>query len=152
MAAQEGPRHAFCPGQLCLSPQLVVLAVEGVTLVLMEIKVCDGQEHVVTVSVNKDRATLEVDGTQGQREVSAAGLRERLAVLGRHLEGPVLTFIGGLPGRGPDSLPQAGPGALWGREAGGASLGQHHVLTGCLPPPSHCGVGLAARLGGQASA
>lgn len=96
---------------------------EGVTLVLMEIKVCDGQEHVVTVSVNKDRATLEVDGTQGQREVSPAGLQERLAVLGRHLEGPVLTFIGGLPGRGPDSLPQAGPGALWGREAGGGPAG-----------------------------
>ena len=83
-----------------------------VTLVLMEIKVCDGQEHMVTISVNKDRATLEVDGTQGQSEVSPAGLQEQLAVLGRHLEGSVLTFIGGLPGRGPDSLPQAGLGAL----------------------------------------
>ena len=114
---------------------------EGVTLVLMEIKVCDGQEHVVTVSVNKDRATLEVDGTQGQREVSATGLRERLAVLGRHLEGPVLTFIGGLPGRGPDSLPQAGPGPLWGWEAGGASLGQHRALTGVCPRPATVGSG-----------
>ncbi|XP_024855952.1 growth arrest-specific protein 6 [Bos taurus] len=80
-----------------LKKQLVVLAVEGVTLVLMEIKVCDGQEHVVTISVNKDRATLEVDGTQGQSEVSPAGLQEQLAILGRHLEGSVLTFIGGLP-------------------------------------------------------
>ncbi|KAJ1077458.1 hypothetical protein K5549_019982, partial [Capra hircus] len=88
---------AFDVRMLCLSPQLVVLAVEGVTLVLMEIKVCDGQEHVVTISVNKDRATLEVDGTQGQSEVSPAGLQERLAVLGRHLEGSVRTFIGGLP-------------------------------------------------------
>ena len=84
-------------------------------MVLMEIKVCDGQEHMVTISVNKDRATLEVDGTQGQSEVSPAGLQEQLAVLGRHLEGSVLTFIGGLPGRGPDSLPQAGLGALAGR-------------------------------------
>ncbi|KAM9049336.1 growth arrest-specific protein 6 [Megaptera novaeangliae] len=80
-----------------LKKQLVVLAVESVTLVLMEIKVCDGQEHVVTVSVNKDGATLEVDGTKGQSEVSPAGLQERLAVLGRHLQGSVLTFVGGLP-------------------------------------------------------
>ncbi|XP_059985290.1 growth arrest-specific protein 6 isoform X2 [Lagenorhynchus albirostris] len=80
-----------------LKKQLVVLAVESVTLVLMEIKVCDGQEHVVTVSVNKDEATLEVDGTKGQSEVSPAGLQERLAVLGRHLQGSVLTFVGGLP-------------------------------------------------------
>ncbi|XP_058897521.1 growth arrest-specific protein 6 [Kogia breviceps] len=80
-----------------LKKQLVILAVESVTLVLMEIKVCDGQEHVVTVSVNKDEATLEVDGTKGQSEVSAAGLQERLAVLGRHLQGSVLTFVGGLP-------------------------------------------------------
>lgn len=111
-AGQEGPRawghRPVRPSQLCLSPQLVVLAVEGVTLVLMEIKVCDGQEHVVTISVNKDRATLEVDGTQGQSEVSPAGLREQLAILGRHLEGSVLTFIGGLPGRGPDLLPRQG--------------------------------------------
>uniref|UniRef100_A0A8C0E1P4 Growth arrest-specific protein 6 n=1 Tax=Balaenoptera musculus TaxID=9771 RepID=A0A8C0E1P4_BALMU len=69
-----------------LKKQLVVLAVESVTLVLMEIKVCDGQEHVVTV-----------DGTKGQSEVSPAGLQERLAVLGRHLQGSVLTFVGGLP-------------------------------------------------------
>ncbi|XP_033290856.1 growth arrest-specific protein 6 isoform X2 [Orcinus orca] len=80
-----------------LKKQLVILAVESVTLVLMEIKVCDGQEHVVTVSVNKDEATLEVDGTKGQSEVSPAGLQERLAVLGRHLQGSVLTFVGGLP-------------------------------------------------------
>ncbi|XP_057563351.1 growth arrest-specific protein 6 isoform X3 [Hippopotamus amphibius kiboko] len=80
-----------------LKKQLVVLAVESVTLVLMEIKVCDGQEHVVTVSVNKDEATLEVDGTKGQSEVSPAGLQERLAVLGGHLRGSVLTFVGGLP-------------------------------------------------------
>ncbi|XP_032258447.1 growth arrest-specific protein 6 [Phoca vitulina] len=80
-----------------LKKQLVILAVEGVTLALMEIKVCDGQEHRVAVSVRKDEATLEVDGTKGQSEVSAAGLRERLAVLARHLQGSVLTFVGGLP-------------------------------------------------------
>uniref|UniRef100_A0A8D0VFG1 Growth arrest specific 6 n=1 Tax=Sus scrofa TaxID=9823 RepID=A0A8D0VFG1_PIG len=80
-----------------LKKQLVVLAAESVTLALMEIKVCDGQEHVVTVSVNKDEATLEVDGTRGQRDVSPAGLQERLVLLGRHLQGSVLTFIGGLP-------------------------------------------------------
>lgn len=114
---------------------------EGVTLVLMEIKVCDGQEHVVTVSVNKDRATLEVDGTQGQREVSPAGLQERLAILGRHLEGPVLTFIGGLPGRGPDSLPQAGPGALWGREAGGPAGGSSACSLGVCSRPATVGSG-----------
>nr|XP_006218248.1 growth arrest-specific protein 6 isoform X2 [Vicugna pacos] len=80
-----------------LKKQLVVLAVESIALVLMEIKVCDGQEHVVTISVNQDRAALEVDGTKGQSEVSAAGLQERLAVLGRRLQGSVLTFVGGLP-------------------------------------------------------
>ncbi|XP_043439555.1 growth arrest-specific protein 6 isoform X1 [Prionailurus bengalensis] len=80
-----------------LKKQLVVLAVEGVTLALMEIKVCDGQEHRVAVSVQKGEATLEVDGTRGQSEVSAAGLQESLAVLERHLQGSVLTFVGGLP-------------------------------------------------------
>uniref|UniRef100_A0A452V555 Growth arrest-specific protein 6 n=1 Tax=Ursus maritimus TaxID=29073 RepID=A0A452V555_URSMA len=80
-----------------LKKQLVILAVEGVTLALMEIKVCDGQEHRVAVSVRKDEATLEVDGTKGQSEVNAAGLQERLAVLARHLQGSVLTFVGGLP-------------------------------------------------------
>ncbi|XP_062958595.1 growth arrest-specific protein 6 [Cynocephalus volans] len=80
-----------------LKKQLVVLAVEGVALALMEIKVCDGQEHVVAVSLKAGEASLEVDGTKGQSEVSAAQLQERLAVLGRHLQGPLLTFIGGLP-------------------------------------------------------
>ncbi|XP_008591445.1 PREDICTED: growth arrest-specific protein 6 [Galeopterus variegatus] len=80
-----------------LKKQLVVLAVEGMALALMEIKVCDGQEHVVAVSLKAGEASLEVDGTKGQSEVSAAQLQERLAVLGRHLQGPLLTFIGGLP-------------------------------------------------------
>ncbi|PNI38113.1 hypothetical protein CK820_G0036334 [Pan troglodytes] len=80
-----------------LKKQLVVLAVEHVALALMEIKVCDGQEHVVTVSLRDGEATLEVDGTRGQSEVSATQLQERLAVLERHLRSPVLTFAGGLP-------------------------------------------------------
>lgn len=80
-----------------LKKQLVVLAVENVALTLMEIKVCDGQEHVVTISVKKDGATLAVDGTKGQSEVSPAELQESLAILGRHLQGSVLTFVGGLP-------------------------------------------------------
>ncbi|KAL0615007.1 Growth arrest-specific protein 6, partial [Plecturocebus cupreus] len=80
-----------------LKKQLVVLAVERVALALMEIKVCDGQEHVVTVSLREGEATLAVDGTRGQSEVSAAQLQERLATLERHLQSPVLTFAGGLP-------------------------------------------------------
>ncbi|XP_023571003.1 growth arrest-specific protein 6 isoform X2 [Octodon degus] len=80
-----------------LKKQLVVLAVENIALALMEIKVCDGQEHVVTVSLKEDKASLEVDGTKGQSELSAAQLQERLTMLGTHLQGPVLTFIGGLP-------------------------------------------------------
>lgn len=89
----------------CASPlQLVVLAVENVTLALMEIKVCDSQEHVVTISMQKGGATLVVDGTKGQSEVGPAELQERLAVLGRHLQGSVLTFVGGLPGRAPCGL------------------------------------------------
>lgn len=84
----------------CAYPlQLVILAVENVALALMEIKVCDGQEHMVTISVKKGGATLEVDGTKGQSEVSPAELQESLAILGRHLQGSVLTFVGGLPGR-----------------------------------------------------
>lgn len=81
------------------SLQLVILAVENVALALMEIKVCDGQEHMVTISVKKGGATLEVDGTKGQSEVSPAELQESLGILGRHLQGSVLTFVGGLPGR-----------------------------------------------------
>ncbi|KAL4838392.1 hypothetical protein H8958_012379 [Nasalis larvatus] len=80
-----------------LKKQLVVLAVEHVALALMEIKVCDGQEHMVTISLREGEATLEVDGTRGQSEVSAAQLQERLAVLEKHLQSPVLTFAGGLP-------------------------------------------------------
>ena len=68
----------------------------------------------MTVSVNKDEATLEVDGTKGQSEVSPAGLQERLAVLGRHLQGPVLTFVGGLPGRVPQlARPKQNRAALY---------------------------------------
>lgn len=104
------PRHIWvlrCASAL----QLVILAVENVTLALMEIKVCDSQEHVVTISVTKEGATLAVDGTKGQTEVSPVELQERLAVLGRRLQDPLLTFVGGLPGRAPCGL-QA---QRWGR-------------------------------------
>uniref|UniRef100_A0A8C5Y428 Growth arrest specific 6 n=1 Tax=Microcebus murinus TaxID=30608 RepID=A0A8C5Y428_MICMU len=80
-----------------LKKQLVVLAVESVALALVEIKACDGQEHVVSVSLREGTAALEVDGTRGWSEVGATQLRERLDTLGRHLRGPVLTFAGGLP-------------------------------------------------------
>ncbi|XP_049992541.1 growth arrest-specific protein 6 [Alexandromys fortis] len=80
-----------------LKKQLVVLAVEDVALALMEIKVCDSQEHVVTVSLREGEATLEVDGTKGQSEVSAGQLQERLDILEKHLQGTLLTFVGGLP-------------------------------------------------------
>lgn len=80
-----------------LKKQLVVLAVENVALALMEIKVCDSQEHIVTVSLRDGEATLEVDGTKGQSEVSAAQLQERLDILEKHLQGTLLTFVGGLP-------------------------------------------------------
>ncbi|KAM6180058.1 growth arrest-specific protein 6 isoform 2-T2 [Erethizon dorsatum] len=80
-----------------LKKQLVVLAVEDITLALMEIKVCDGQEHMVTVSLKEGEVSLEVDGTKGQSELNTAQLQERLALLGTHLQGSVLTFIGGLP-------------------------------------------------------
>lgn len=80
-----------------LKKQLVVLAVENVALALMEIKVCDSQEHTVTVSLRDGEATLEVDGTKGQSEVSAAQLQERLDMLKTRLQGSVLTFVGGLP-------------------------------------------------------
>ncbi|XP_012517291.1 PREDICTED: growth arrest-specific protein 6 isoform X2 [Propithecus coquereli] len=80
-----------------LKKQLVVLAVESMALALVEIKACDGQEHVVSVSLQEGAAALEVDGTRGWSEASATQLRERLDTLGRHLQGPVLTFAGGLP-------------------------------------------------------
>ncbi|KAL1773089.1 growth arrest-specific protein 6 [Sigmodon hispidus] len=81
-----------------LKKQLVVLAVEDVALALMEIKVCDSQEHVVTVSLRDGEATLEVDGTKGQSEVSAAQLQERLDTLEKHLrKGTLFTYVGGLP-------------------------------------------------------
>lgn len=82
----------------------MVLAVENIALALMEIKVCDGREHVVTVSLKEGEASLEVDGTKSQSELSTTQLQEQLALLGTHLQGPVLTFIGGLPGRVPQCL------------------------------------------------
>lgn len=39
-------------------------------------------------------ATLEVDGTKGQSEVSTAQLQERLDLLKTRLQGSVLTFVG----------------------------------------------------------
>ncbi|XP_029387781.1 growth arrest-specific protein 6 [Mus pahari] len=80
-----------------LKKQLVVLAVEDVALALMEIKVCDSQEHTVTVTLREGEATLEVDGTKGQSEVSTAQLQERLDTLKTHLQGSVRTYVGGLP-------------------------------------------------------
>lgn len=80
-----------------LKKQLVVLAIEDVALALMEIKVCDSQEHTVTVSLRDGEATLEVDGTKGQSEVSTAQLQERLDTLRTHLQGSVRTYVGGLP-------------------------------------------------------
>ncbi|XP_004452031.2 growth arrest-specific protein 6 [Dasypus novemcinctus] len=80
-----------------LKKQLVVLAVEDVALSLMEIKVCDGQEHVVKVSMKEGVAALVVDGTKGQSEVSPAQLQEQLGILKRHLHNSVHTFVGGLP-------------------------------------------------------
>ncbi|XP_006851616.1 PREDICTED: growth arrest-specific protein 6 [Chrysochloris asiatica] len=80
-----------------LKKQLVILAIENVALSLMEIKVCDSQEHVVTVSVKEGEASLVVDGTKGQSEASPAQLKERLALLRRHLRDSVHTFVGGLP-------------------------------------------------------
>ncbi|XP_076991087.1 growth arrest-specific protein 6 [Tamandua tetradactyla] len=80
-----------------LKKQLVVLAVGNVTLSLMEIKVCDSQEHVVKVSVKEGAAALVVDGTKGQSEVSPTQLHERLGFLEQHLHGSVHTFVGGLP-------------------------------------------------------
>lgn len=112
-----------------VSPQLVILAVESVTLALMEIKVCDGQEHRVAVSVRKDEATLEVDGTKGRSEVSAARLQELLAALATHLRGSVLTFVGGLPGRAPAAVPRGGPSA---------------ALTVRVPAPTEPGRSLSA--------
>lgn len=117
------------PAQVCVSPQLVVLAVEGVTLALMEIKVCDGQEHRVAVSVRKGEATLEVDGTRGQSEVTAAGLQESLAVLGRHLQASVLTFVGGLPGRARGAA-HSGRGAWRGVSGGCLGKGAGEVGSG----------------------
>ncbi|ELW47496.1 Growth arrest-specific protein 6 [Tupaia chinensis] len=80
-----------------LKKQLVVLAVESEALVLMEIKACDREEHVVVASLKEGQASLQVDGTRGQSEVSTVRLRERLAVLRTHLQDSVLTFAGGLP-------------------------------------------------------
>ncbi|XP_012781774.2 growth arrest-specific protein 6 [Ochotona princeps] len=81
-----------------LRKQLVVLAVEHVPLVLAEIQACNGQEHVVSVSLREGVATLVVDGSMGRSEVDATQLQERLSLLERHLvHGPVLTLLGGLP-------------------------------------------------------
>ena len=95
----------------------MVLAVEDVALALMEIKVCDSQEHTVTVSLREGEATLEVDGTKGQSEVSTAQLQERLDTLKTHLQGSVHTYVGGLPGRStlPDWL-HIGAVVLTGRQ------------------------------------
>lgn len=108
--------------------QLVVLAVEDVALALMEIKVCDSQEHTVTVSLREGEATLEVDGTKGQSEVSTAQLQERLDTLKTHLQGSVRTYVGGLPGRSalPDLL-HTGAVAMTGRQGSGHRNYKHRL-------------------------
>uniref|UniRef100_A0A6I8NBJ7 Growth arrest specific 6 n=1 Tax=Ornithorhynchus anatinus TaxID=9258 RepID=A0A6I8NBJ7_ORNAN len=80
-----------------LKKQLVILAIENVAVSLMEIKVCDGQEHLVEISVTGDGVTLAVDGTRGQSELSPTQLEERLSTLKGYLQSPLTTFVGGLP-------------------------------------------------------
>lgn len=80
-------------------------------LVLAEIQACNGQEHVVNVSLREGVATLVVDSSVGQIEVDATQLKERLSLLERHLvHGPMLTLLGGLPGR---NIAQT-QGVVWG--------------------------------------
>ncbi|XP_078003467.1 growth arrest-specific protein 6 isoform X2 [Phascolarctos cinereus] len=80
-----------------LKKQLVVLAIEHVSMTFMEIKVCDGQDHLVEVRIKEGEIVLTVDGTKGQMEVSSSQLEERLSALKKYLQSPLKTYAGGLP-------------------------------------------------------
>ncbi|XP_074155700.1 growth arrest-specific protein 6 isoform X1 [Sminthopsis crassicaudata] len=76
---------------------LVVLAIEHVPMTFMEIKVCDGQDHLVEVRIKEGEIALTVDGTKGQMEVSPFQLNERLSALKKYTQSSLKTYAGGLP-------------------------------------------------------
>ncbi|XP_074155701.1 growth arrest-specific protein 6 isoform X2 [Sminthopsis crassicaudata] len=77
--------------------KLVVLAIEHVPMTFMEIKVCDGQDHLVEVRIKEGEIALTVDGTKGQMEVSPFQLNERLSALKKYTQSSLKTYAGGLP-------------------------------------------------------
>ncbi|XP_044526432.1 growth arrest-specific protein 6 [Gracilinanus agilis] len=80
-----------------LKKQLVVLAIEHIPMTFMEIKACDGQDHLVEVHIKEGEIALTVDETKGQIEVSPSQLEERLSALKKYLQRPLKTYTGGLP-------------------------------------------------------
>ncbi|MGH0142059.1 UNVERIFIED_CONTAM: hypothetical protein FKN15_075224 [Acipenser sinensis] len=78
--------------------QHVVLAVGDVIVSSVGVAVCDADTHSVSFTVGKDLISLEVDGMAGQSEFSLPELEQHITNLGTDLQGPVSTYLGGIPG------------------------------------------------------
>ncbi|KAK1170027.1 hypothetical protein AOXY_G8962 [Acipenser oxyrinchus oxyrinchus] len=77
--------------------QHVVLAVGDVIVSSVGVSVCDADTHLVSFTVGKDLISLEVDGMAGQSEFSLPELEQHITNLGTDLQGPISTYLGGIP-------------------------------------------------------
>ncbi|MBN3281836.1 GAS6 protein, partial [Polyodon spathula] len=77
--------------------QHVVLAVGDAIVSSVGVEVCDADTHSVSITVRKDLISLEVDGMAGQSEFNSAELEQHITNLGTDLQGPVNTYLGGVP-------------------------------------------------------
>ncbi|XP_066477853.1 growth arrest-specific protein 6 isoform X2 [Tiliqua scincoides] len=80
-----------------LKQQFVVLAVKNTVVCRLAVSICDGQEHLVDISISRGQILLTVDGTAGQSELNNAQLEENLSVLDEYLQSSVKTYTGGFP-------------------------------------------------------
>ncbi|XP_006639368.1 growth arrest-specific protein 6 [Lepisosteus oculatus] len=80
-----------------LRQQHVLLSMADVIVSSVQMRTCDSQPHAINVTVGNNVAVLEVDRRKGRTDVSPVQLGERLSLLDRDMQGPVSTYIGGLP-------------------------------------------------------
>lgn len=81
-----------------LAIQFIVLAVKNTVVCRLAVSICDEQEHLIDISIDRSQILMTVDGTAGQSELSHSQLEENLSLLDNYLQSSVKTYVGGLPG------------------------------------------------------
>ncbi|XP_034970762.1 growth arrest-specific protein 6 [Zootoca vivipara] len=80
-----------------LKQQFIVLAVKNTVVCRLAVSICDEQEHLIDISIDRGQILMTVDGTAGQSELSHSQLEENLSLLDNYLQSSVKTYVGGLP-------------------------------------------------------